>query len=165
MMGVQVAKQRYYCTGGMFDVKEHDVKIAVIGGSGLYHLDHLTLLGEVHPLTVFDACFCLILCQVRFSCHAWKPWGYPSDKIRVCQLGEQKIAFLARHGKGHPHNPSEVPYRANIAALKNLGVEIVLAFSAVNRWREHASHMDVLTDSYRDACSQGWLVARRNSPS
>jgi 5'-methylthioadenosine phosphorylase len=72
-----------------------DVEIAFIGGSGLYHLDHLQVLAEIKPQT---------------------PWGKPSDDIIICrsQTGA-KIAFLARHGRGHYLNPSEVPYRANIA--------------------------------------------------
>ncbi|KAI9203794.1 nucleoside phosphorylase domain-containing protein [Polychytrium aggregatum] len=93
-----------------------DVDIAVIGGSGLYSLEGLTVLGEVNPLT---------------------PWGHPSDKIVVCQTPHNtKIAFLARHGRGHYVNPSEVPTRANIAALKHIGAKVILAFSAVGSLQE-----------------------------
>ncbi|KAI8825729.1 nucleoside phosphorylase domain-containing protein [Fimicolochytrium jonesii] len=99
-----------------------DVKIAVIGGSGLYHLDHLTLLGEINPLT---------------------PWGHPSDHIIIQQTPSgHKIAFLARHGRGHFLNPSEVPTKANIAALKHIGVEVILAFSAVGSLREEIKPRD-----------------------
>ena len=100
---------------------DQKVKIAIIGGSGLYHLDSVETVTEVYPET---------------------PWGYPSDKILVCRHGESLIAFLARHGRGHPSNPSEVPNRANIAALKSLGVEIILAFSAVGSLREHIRPLD-----------------------
>ncbi|CAG7850421.1 S-methyl-5'-thioadenosine phosphorylase {ECO:0000255/HAMAP-Rule:MF_03155} {ECO:0000255/HAMAP-Rule:MF_03155}; AltName: Full=5'-methylthioadenosine phosphorylase {ECO:0000255/HAMAP-Rule:MF_03155}; Short=MTA phosphorylase {ECO:0000255/HAMAP-Rule:MF_03155}; Short=MTAP {ECO:0000255/HAMAP-Rule:MF_03155}; Short=MTAPase {ECO:0000255/HAMAP-Rule:MF_03155} [Serendipita indica DSM 11827] len=92
------------------------VVIGIIGGSGLYHMDQLTFVREVNPMT---------------------PWGHPSSPITISQLptGEQ-IAFIARHGKHHTHSPSAVPYAANIAALKHLGVKAILAFSAVGSLRE-----------------------------
>lgn len=94
-----------------------NVKIGVIGGSGLYQLGkEFPIIEEVYPLT---------------------PWGYPSDKILIIEMIPNiQIAFLARHGKNHRYSPSELPYRANLAALKHLGVEIVLAFSAVGSLRE-----------------------------
>ena len=59
------------------------------------------------------------------------PWGKPSDKIVISETIEGiKVAFLARHGRGHYLNPSEVPTRANIAALKHIGVQVIYAFSA-----------------------------------
>ncbi|KAJ3044113.1 hypothetical protein HDV00_003217 [Rhizophlyctis rosea] len=104
-----------------------DVKIGIIGGSGLYHLDNLTVLGEVNPLT---------------------PWGHPSDEIVISQTsGGVKVAFLARHGRGHYLNPSEVPAKANIAALKHLGVEVILAFSAVGSLREEIAPRDFVIPS------------------
>ncbi|KAI9021983.1 nucleoside phosphorylase domain-containing protein [Hyaloraphidium curvatum] len=88
-----------------------DVTIAIIGGTGLYSLEGLKVLGEVYPET---------------------PWGYPSAPITISQTASgNKVAFLARHGKGHAINPSEVPVRANIAALKHIGVRVIVAFSAV----------------------------------
>ncbi|KAI9320870.1 nucleoside phosphorylase domain-containing protein [Dichotomocladium elegans] len=109
----------------------HDVKIAVIGGSGLYHLDNLEVVEEVNPET---------------------PWGFPSDKIIIARLPSgTKIAFLARHGRGHYLTPTEVPVRANIAALKHLGVEAILAFSAVGSLREEIPPCDfVLPDQLID---------------
>lgn len=92
-----------------------EVKVAIIGGSGLYQIDGLEIETEYFPET---------------------PWGLPSDKIIVGQLNKIPVAFLARHGRGHTLNPSEVPARANIAALKSLGVEHILAFSAVGSLRE-----------------------------
>jgi 5'-methylthioadenosine phosphorylase len=90
--------------------------IGVIGGSGLYHLDHLTVLHTVNPLT---------------------PWGHPSSPITVAALPSgTRIAFLARHGIGHTISPSAVPNPANIAALKSLGVKAIIAFSAVGSLRE-----------------------------
>ncbi|KAI8143959.1 nucleoside phosphorylase domain-containing protein [Fennellomyces sp. T-0311] len=110
---------------------EHDVKIAVIGGSGLYHLDNLEVVEEVYPET---------------------PWGFPSDKIIIAKLPSgTKIAFLARHGRGHHLTPTEVPQRANMAALKHLGVEAILAFSAVGSLREEIPPCDfVLPDQLID---------------
>ncbi|KAL0581443.1 S-methyl-5-thioadenosine phosphorylase [Marasmius crinis-equi] len=93
-----------------------NVLIGVIGGSGLYHLDNLTFVKTVNPET---------------------PWGAPSSPITISSLPSgTKIAFLARHGQGHSIQPSAVPARANIAALKSLGVRVILAFSAVGSLRE-----------------------------
>lgn len=84
-------------------------QIGVIGGSGVYHFEKLTNVVEVEPDT---------------------PFGKPSDKILVGTLGEQQVAFLARHGRGHRISPGEVNFRANIYALKQLGVEFLIAISA-----------------------------------
>ncbi|KDR71085.1 hypothetical protein GALMADRAFT_254267 [Galerina marginata CBS 339.88] len=95
---------------------EDKVLIGVIGGSGLYHLDNLTFVKSVNPET---------------------PWGFPSSPITIASLPSgTKVAFVARHGVGHFINPSSVPVRANIAALKSLGVRVILAFSAVGSLRE-----------------------------
>jgi 5'-methylthioadenosine phosphorylase len=85
------------------------VKIGVIGGSGLYEMDGLSDVSEVTPNT---------------------PFGPPSDAITLATLAGHRIAFLPRHGRGHRLLPTEVPSRANIAALKGLGVERILSFSA-----------------------------------
>ncbi|HND55503.1 MAG TPA: MTAP family purine nucleoside phosphorylase, partial [Pirellulaceae bacterium] len=84
--------------------------VGVIGGSGLYSIDELKVLGEVKPRT---------------------PWGLPSDAIVVGELSGVNVAFLPRHGRGHRLLPTEVPSRANIAALKSIGVRSIVAFSAV----------------------------------
>ncbi|KAI9341548.1 nucleoside phosphorylase domain-containing protein [Zopfochytrium polystomum] len=103
------------------------VKVAVIGGSGLYSLEGLQVLGEVNPET---------------------PWGFPSDKLVICQTDAgDKVAFLARHGRGHYLNPSEVPSRANIAALKSIGVEAIISFSAVGSLREEIAPRDFILPS------------------
>ncbi|KAK7435496.1 S-methyl-5-thioadenosine phosphorylase [Stygiomarasmius scandens] len=100
-------------------MSDEKVLIGVIGGSGLYHLDNLTLVKHVNPET---------------------PWGFPSSPIAICSLPSgTRVAFLARHGQGHTFHPSTVPARANIAALKSLGVRVVLAFSAVGSLREEIS--------------------------
>ena len=81
-------------------------KIGVIGGSGLYDIEGMTDIEEVNIDT---------------------PFGKPSDAITVGKLGGVGIAFLPRHGKGHRILPTEVPSRANIYALKSLGVEYIIA--------------------------------------
>jgi 5'-methylthioadenosine phosphorylase len=89
--------------------------IGVIGGSGLYQMDGLTDMREVHVET---------------------PFGAPSDVITVGRLGDVSMAFLPRHGRGHRLNPTEVPSRANIWALKSLGVQWVISVSAVGSMSE-----------------------------
>lgn len=88
--------------------------LAIIGGSGLYDLPGLTDTRWVAVDT---------------------PWGAPSDEIFTGRLGAARLAFLPRHGRGHRIPPSEVNYRANIAALKNLGATDVLSLSAVGSLR------------------------------
>ncbi|MCB1164619.1 MAG: S-methyl-5'-thioadenosine phosphorylase [Leptospiraceae bacterium] len=92
-----------------------EVTLAVIGGSGLYEMDEMKVEREVNPDT---------------------PWGKPSDSIVIGNLDGILVAFLARHGKGHFLNPTEIPVRANMAALKSLGVQHILSFSAVGSLRE-----------------------------
>jgi 5'-methylthioadenosine phosphorylase len=89
--------------------------LGIIGGSGLYNMAGLTATEE-HDLDT--------------------PFGKPSDPIVVGTLGERRVAFVARHGRGHRYSPTEVNYRANIFALKQLGVERVLAISACGSLRE-----------------------------
>jgi len=85
-------------------------KIGVIGGSGLYDMEGLKRVKEVAIDT---------------------PFGQPSDKIVTGTLDDVGIAFLPRHGRGHRLTPSEVPYRANIYAMKSLGVEWLISVNAV----------------------------------
>ncbi|KAJ1885265.1 S-methyl-5-thioadenosine phosphorylase [Kickxella alabastrina] len=108
-----------------------DVRIGVIGGTGLYSLDGLKVVEEVTVET---------------------PWGLPSDPITIAETERgNKIAFLARHGRSHSVLPSEVNYRANIAALKALGVQVILAFSAVGSLREEIQPGDfVMLDQIID---------------
>ncbi len=93
----------------------HTPTLAVIGGSGLYNMSGLSEIDE-HDLTT--------------------PFGKPSDPVVVGTLTGQRVAFLARHGKGHRITPSEVNYRANIYALKMLGVERIVSVSACGSLRE-----------------------------
>lgn len=88
--------------------------LAIVGGSGLYDLPGLT---DTRWVTVDT------------------PWGAPSDQIFRGRLGDAELAFLPRHGRGHRIPPSEVNYRANIAALKRLGATDVLSLSAVGGLR------------------------------
>src|SRR4030067_939679 len=90
-------------------------KIGVIGGTGLYNIEGMTDIEEVNIET---------------------PFGKPSDSIVVGKLGGVGIAFLPRHGRGHRILPSEVPSRANIYALKSLGVERIIAMNAVGSLTE-----------------------------
>jgi len=97
-------------------MSEHPIRIGVIGGSGLYQMEGL---GDVE--------------QRRIS----TPFGAPSDAIVIGTLEGVRVAFVARHGRGHPIMPTEVNYRANIFALKSLGVEQVISISACGSLREH----------------------------
>src|SRR5262245_26409398 len=96
-------------------MSEVKARTAVIGGSGLYQMPQLTDVQEVEVST---------------------PFGKPSDAIIIGTLQGEQVAFLPRHGRGHVYLPSEVPYRANIYALKSLGVERVISVSACGSLRE-----------------------------
>lgn len=105
-------------------------KIGIIGGSGLYQLDALQ-----NPEWVSVA----------------TPWGSPSDQILTGVLDGVPMAFLPRHGRGHVHAPSDVPYRANIDALKRLGVTDVISVSACGSFREEMAPGDfVIVDQFID---------------
>lgn len=92
-----------------------DIELGIIGGSGLYNMDGLTEVEEIAPET---------------------PFGRISDAIILGTLHGRRLAFLPRHGRGHLLTPSEVPYRANIYALKSLGVKYLLSISACGSLRE-----------------------------
>ncbi len=77
-------------------------------------------------------------------CEVETPFGRPSAKIMVGRLAENKIAFLSRHGQGHKLSPSEVPFAANIFALKKLGVHTVIATGAVGSLRERMAPGDLV---------------------
>ncbi len=110
------------------------VRFAVIGGSGLYHMPEVTVTTEYRVDT---------------------PFGKTSDAIVIGTLRGQRVAFLPRHGRGHVLTPSEVPYRANIYALKSLGVTHVLSISACGSLKEelepgHVVVPDQLFDFTKD---------------
>ncbi len=105
-------------------------RIGVIGGSGLYQLDGLAQAEWVSVAT---------------------PWGAPSDQILTGVLDGVAMAFLPRHGRGHVHAPSDVPFRANIDALKRLGVTDVISVSACGSFREAMAPGDfVIVDQFID---------------
>ncbi len=104
--------------------------IGVIGGSGLYEIDGL----ENPQWVAVDT-----------------PWGEPSDEILRGTLGGVEMAFLPRHGRGHVHTPSGIDYRANIDALKRLGVTDVISISACGSFREEMAPGDfVIVDQFID---------------
>ncbi|HEY9152584.1 MAG TPA: S-methyl-5'-thioadenosine phosphorylase [Anaerolineales bacterium] len=102
---------------------EQAIQLAIIGGSGLYNMDGLKSAKEYKPET---------------------PFGSPSAPIIVGTLEDQRVAFLARHGAGHRLMPTEVPYRANIYALKSLGVERIVSISACGSLREDYAPGDIV---------------------
>ena len=99
------------------------VRIGIIGGSGLYSMEGFSDSKEVRVRT---------------------PFGDPSDAIVVGNLEGRRVAFLSRHGRGHRFSPSEINYRANICALKMLGVERIVSVSAVGSLREEFPPLDFL---------------------
>src|SRR5580692_6408246 len=110
--------------------KKESVKSGIIGGSGLYHMGGLTNTHEVPMRT---------------------PFGQPSDAIAIGTLEGRQVAFLARHGRGHRLTPSEINYRANICALKMIGVERILSVSAVGSLRDDLPPLDfVIPDQFFD---------------
>ncbi|MDT8343021.1 MAG: S-methyl-5'-thioadenosine phosphorylase [Thermohalobaculum sp.] len=107
-----------------------DAMIGIIGGSGLYAIDGL----EGAEWVSVDS-----------------PWGAPSDQILRGQLAGVPVAFLPRHGRGHRHSPTTINYRANIDALKRVGVTDILSFSACGSFREEMAPGDfVLVDQFID---------------
>lgn len=105
-------------------------KIGIIGGSGLYKMDALTDVREV----VVDT-----------------PFGAPSDALIVGTLAGATVAFLARHGRNHHLMPAELPFRANIYAMKSLGVEYLISASAVGSLKEEMKPLDmVVPDQFID---------------
>jgi 5'-methylthioadenosine phosphorylase len=112
-------------------------RLGVIGGTGLYDIKGLTEIKEVRPET---------------------PFGQPSDAITVGKLGGAGIAFLPRHGKKHTINPTNVPSRANIYALKALGVEFIISSNSCGSFKEelkpgHLLVPDQVIDRTRQRCS------------
>ena len=100
-----------------------DPKIAFIGGSGLYDIDGMENRQELTVET---------------------PFGDPSDAVVVGEINGVEAAFLPRHGRGHRFSPTEIPVKANIYALKSLGVERVVSVSAVGSLKEHIKPLDLV---------------------
>jgi 5'-methylthioadenosine phosphorylase len=109
---------------------DQTVRLGIIGGSGLYSMGGLTETREVRMKT---------------------PFGAPSDALVVGTLEGRRVAFLARHGRGHRILPSEINYRANIYVMKLLGVERIVSVSAVGSLREDLPPGDfLLPDQFYD---------------
>jgi 5'-methylthioadenosine phosphorylase len=104
--------------------------LGIIGGSGIYDLPGITDVREERVTT---------------------PWGEPSDALRVGRVGPTQVVFLPRHGRGHRIPPSDINYRANIAAMKMLGVTDLVSFSACGSYKEELSPGTfVLVDNFVD---------------
>jgi 5'-methylthioadenosine phosphorylase len=111
-----------------------ETKIGIIGGSGLYKMETLKDIEERHINT---------------------PFGSPSDAIILGTLEGTRVAFLARHGRHHTLMPTELPFRANIYALKSLGVEYIISASAVGSLQESVKPLDmVIPDQFIDRTRQ-----------
>lgn len=100
-----------------------EAKVAIIGGSGLYKMEGMTKVEKVQMST---------------------PFGKPSDAIVLGSLEGVTVAFLPRHGEGHRISPSELPAKANIYALKSLGVERIISVSAVGSLKEEIEPQNVI---------------------
>jgi 5'-methylthioadenosine phosphorylase len=98
-------------------------KVGIIGGSGLYNMEGMTGMEEAKVTT---------------------PFGEPSDAIVLGSVGGVRAAFLPRHGEGHRISPAELPSKANIYALKSLGVERIISVSAVGSLKEEIAPLDIV---------------------
>ena len=109
-------------------------RLGVLGGSGLYAMDGLEDVRELELDT---------------------PYGRPSDSLRIGRIGDLEVVFLARHGRHHSFTPTEVPYRANIWALRSLNVRWILSVSAVGSLQEQYRPLDmVVPDQFIDRTHQ-----------
>ena len=107
-----------------------NVKIGIIGGSGLYEIESLTDVAHVSLDT---------------------PFGAPSDAYIIGTLEDRRVAFLPRHGRGHRISPSELNFRANIYGFKKLGVEHIISVTAVGSLKEHIRPLDIVVpDQFYD---------------
>ncbi len=109
-------------------------KIGIIGGSGLYNIEGIKGVKEITVTT---------------------PFGRPSDKFTIGELEGKQVVFLPRHGKGHRISPSEINYRANIFAMKKLGVDRIISVTACGSLRQDFKPLDfVLPDQFVDRTNQ-----------
>jgi 5'-methylthioadenosine phosphorylase len=110
-----------------------EIKIGIIGGSGLYDMPGLTERSEISIET---------------------PFGEPSDSLIVGTLSGKRVVFLSRHGRGHRRMPSDLNFQANIYAMKLLGVERILSVGAVGSLKEEIAPLDILLpDQFVDRTS------------
>lgn len=109
-------------------------KIGIIGGSGFYDMEGVKNVRRIKVTT---------------------PFGKPSDDFVIGTLEGKEVVFLARHGKGHSILPSEINYRANIYAMKKLGVEKIISISACGSLKKHMKPLDIVVpDQYVDRTNQ-----------
>jgi 5'-methylthioadenosine phosphorylase len=109
-------------------------RLGILGGSGLYAMDGLEDVRELELDT---------------------PYGRPSDSLRIGRIGDLEVVFLARHGRHHSFTPTEVPYRANLWALRSLNVRWILSVSAVGSLQEQYRPLDmVVPDQFIDRTHQ-----------
>ena len=109
-------------------------RLGVLGGSGLYAMEGLEAIEEIEIET---------------------PYGPPSDSLRLGRLGDLEVVFLARHGRHHTHLPTDVPYQANLWAMRSLGVRWILSVSAVGSLQESLRPLDFLVpDQFIDRTHQ-----------
>ena len=115
--------------------KEHllpikESKLGIIGGSGFYSINGMDYSKEFEVDT---------------------PYGKPSDAIKIYNIGNLELAFITRHGRNHTFNPTQVPYKANIWAMRSIGVRWIIAPSAVGSLREQIRPLDiVIPDQFID---------------
>ncbi len=110
-------------------------RIGIIGGSGLYKIEGMEIIKKVAVKT---------------------PFGSPSDKFTVGRLENKEVVFLPRHGVGHRISPSQINYRANIFAMKKLGVERIISVTACGSLREEMKPLDfVVVDQFVDRTNHG----------
>jgi 5'-methylthioadenosine phosphorylase len=114
-------------------------KIGIIGGSGLYAIDGIRQ-GKAKEVAT--------------------PFGKPSDKCMLGTLGGKEVVFLPRHGKGHRISPSKINYRANIYAMKKLGVDRIISVTACGSLKENIKPLDfVVVDQFVDRTNQGRVMS------
>src|SRR5262245_31083344 len=101
----------------------NDIRIGIIGGSGIYQMEGLQDIEEVRITT---------------------PFGDPSDTFRLGTLEGRRVAFLARHNRKHTILPHEVNFRANIYGFKQMGIEWILSASAVGSLKENLHPLDIV---------------------
>lgn len=120
--------------GAVGGLNLEQARLGVLGGSGLYAMEGLE---DVRELAVDT------------------PFGRPSDSLRLGRIGDLEVVFLARHGRHHSFTPSEVPYRANLWALRSLGVRWILSVSAVGSLQEQFRPLDMMVpDQFIDRTHQ-----------
>lgn len=101
----------------------YSIDLGIIGGTGIYQMNEFTIIDEINIDT---------------------PFGLPSSPITIGEIGDKTIAFLARHGQGHVIPPSDINHRANIYALKKIGVKSIVAISACGSLREDFAPGDIV---------------------